>query len=67
MYASFKYIEEEIVRNGDLFSDSSEQRFQRLLETRPELEPVELWRTLDLRPGCNDTVWLKVLLRKLAR
>ena len=64
MYASFKYGEEEVVRNGCLFSDCSEDSFRRLLETRPELESVRLWRTTDLRPECTATVWLNVLLRK---
>ncbi len=66
-YASFKYGEDEVVRDGRLFSDYSEDGLLRLLDTCPELEPVELWRTTDLRPECNDTVWLNVLLRKLAR
>jgi len=65
MHASFKYGEEEVVRNGCLFSDCSEDSFRRLLETRPELESVRLWRTTDLRPECTATVWLNVLLRKL--
>jgi hypothetical protein len=64
MYASFKYGEEEVVRDGRLFSDNTEDSFRRLLETRPELESVRLWRTTNLRPECNDTVWLNVLLRK---
>jgi 2-polyprenyl-3-methyl-5-hydroxy-6-metoxy-1,4-benzoquinol methylase len=65
MYASFKYGEEEVVRNGRLFSDYSEDSFPRLLETRPEMKLFRLWRTTDLRPECSDTVWLNVLLRKL--
>ncbi len=67
MYASFKYGEDEVVRNGRLFSDYSEDKFRHVLDTRPELELVECWRTTDLRPKPNETVWLNVLLRKLAR
>jgi SAM-dependent methyltransferase len=66
MYASFKYGDEESVRNGRLFNDYSEVSLRRLLETRPELKLVRLWRTTDLRPECSDTVWLNVLLTKLA-
>jgi SAM-dependent methyltransferase len=66
MYSSFKYGKAEVIRNGRLFSDYNEVSFRRLLETRPEMRLVKLWRTTDLRPGCNDTVWLNVLLRKLA-
>ncbi len=65
MYASFKYGEKEVVRNDRLFNDYSEDKFRRLLDTRPEIELVRLWLTVDLRPGCRDTVWLNVLLRKL--
>ncbi len=64
MYASFKYGEEEAVRNGRLFSDNTEDSFRRLLEIRTELELVRLWRTEYRRPECSDTVWLNVLLRK---
>jgi SAM-dependent methyltransferase len=65
MYASFKYGEDEVLRDGRLFSDYSEGRFRRVLDSRPELELVKLWKTTDLRPDCSDTVWLNVLLRKL--
>jgi SAM-dependent methyltransferase len=64
MYASFKYGEEEAVRNGRLFSENTEDSFRRLLETRTELELVRLWRTTDLRPKCSAAVWLNVLLKK---
>jgi len=67
MYASFKYGEAEVVRDGRLFSDYNEDSFRRLLETRPEMELISLWRTMGLRPERNDTVWLNVLLKKLAR
>jgi SAM-dependent methyltransferase len=65
MYASFKFGEEEVVRNSRLFSDYSDDGFRRLLESRPEIELVRLWRTTDLRPEYSETVWLNVLLRKL--
>ena len=67
MYASFKYGEEEVVRDGRLFSDYTEDRFQRTLKRCSEMEIAKFWRTAGLRPESSDTVWLNVLLRKLAR
>jgi SAM-dependent methyltransferase len=67
MYASFKYGEEEGVRDGRLFSDYSEDKFRRLLDTRCDMQLIRLWRTTGVRPGSSDTVWLNVLLRRLAR
>jgi len=67
MYASFKYGEEEIIRNGRLFSNYSENSFRQMLEPQPELKLVRLWKTMGLRPDSIDTGWLNVLLRKLAR
>ena len=67
MYASFKLGEVEVVRNGRLFSDYNEVSFRPLLDARPEMNLVRMWRTTDLRPGSRATVWLNVLLRKLAR
>lgn len=64
MYASFKYGEEEVVRDGRLFSDYSENSLQGVIDTLPELELLKLWQTTDLRLRCNDTTWLNVLLRK---
>lgn len=67
MYSSFKYGEAEAVRNGRLFSDYNEDTFRRMLESQPEMELVRRWRSRGLRPDSIDTIWLNVLLRKLAR
>lgn len=66
MYASFKSGEDQAVRDGRLFSNYSEDEFRRVSNTCPELELVKLWQTTDLRPERSDTIWLNVLLRKLA-
>jgi len=55
MYASFKYGEEEIIRNGRLFSNYSENSFRQMLEPQPELKLVRLWKTMGLRPDSIDT------------
>ena len=67
IYASFKYGEEEVVRNGRLFSDYSEDKICPLLDTRSDIELIGLWLTVYFWPGCDDKVWLNVLLQKVAR
>ncbi len=67
IYASFKHGAGETVRSGRLFNDYSEDGFRLLLDDCPDLRLVKMWRTEDLRTGRNDTVWLNVLLRKVAR
>ncbi len=64
MYASFRYGDGESVREGRLFNDYREGTLRLALRTCPDLEPVALWHTHDLRPGRSDTIWLNVLLRK---
>ena len=64
MYASFKYGEGETIRDGRLFNDYDERSLRDLLRSRPDLVPLEVWRTTDLRPDRNDVTWLDVLLRK---
>ena len=66
LYASFKYGDAETVRGGRLFSDYREESFKDVLRDTPELQPIELWRTPDMRPERRDTVWLNVLLRRAA-
>ena len=64
LYASFRYGNVESVRGGRLFSDYREQTFKDMLRETPKLQPIELWRTSDVRPERPDTLWLNVLLRE---
>lgn len=64
MYASFKDGEGETIRDGRLFNDYDERSLRDLLQSHPDLVPLEVWRTTDLRPDRNDVTWLNVLLRK---
>ena len=66
LYASFKYGDAETVRGGRLFSDYREESFKEMLWDTPELQPIELWRTPDMHPERPDTVWLNVLLQRVA-
>ena len=64
MFASFKHGEDETIRDGRLFNDYDERSLRVLLRSRPDLAPLEVWRTTGLRPDRNDVTWLNVLLRK---
>lgn len=64
MYVSFKYGGGEAVKGGRLFNDYDEGSLKDLLRSRPEFGILKVWRTMDLRPDCDDVTWLNVLLRK---
>ena len=65
LYASFKYGNGEVIRNGRLFNSYNDENFRRLLQTHAdELEIARFWRTADLRPDQDENTWLNVLLRK---
>lgn len=64
MYASFKYGEGEAVKDGRLFNDYDEGSLRNLLRNHLEFVILKLWRTTDLRTGCNKVTWLNVLLHR---
>ncbi len=64
LYASFKYGDEEGMRDGRFFSNYREDSFRGLLQGFHDLEAVQLWRTNDSRSGRCETTWLNVLLQK---
>ncbi len=64
LYASFRYGDEENVRGGRLFNDYREDTLQEALRGQPDLQPIRLWRTTDLRPDRGDIVWLNILSQK---
>lgn len=64
LYASFRYGNGEVIRNGRLFTDYTEEGFEALLGVLPDLELVRTWRTADLRPEHADTTWLNTLSRR---
>ena len=65
IYSSFKYGENEGIRNGRFFADYTEERFDQLLTAIPKLELIQYWKTSDLRPGRSEEKWLNILLRKI--
>jgi hypothetical protein len=52
------------VLTGRLFNDYDEGSLRDLLRSRPDLVPLEVWRTTGLRPDRNDVTWLNVMVRK---
>ena len=63
-YASFKYGEYEGERSERYFTDMTEERFEKLIETSGELEIVETMVTGDVRVGREGERWLNVVARK---
>lgn len=62
-YASFKYGEGEREKEGRRFSDMNESRLAEFLNILPDVEPVAVWTTPDVRADRGET-WLNALLRK---
>ena len=61
MYASFKYGDTERVKGGRAFTDMTEESFDELLKSVPELSLTESWVTADRRVD-SDQNWLNVIL-----
>jgi len=61
MYASFKYGDSERVKGGRVFTDMTEESFDELLKSVPELTLKKSWVTADRRVD-SDQNWLNVIL-----
>ncbi|MCG6202419.1 class I SAM-dependent methyltransferase [Psychromonas antarctica] len=62
-YCSFKYGDQEIERNGRLFTNLNESSFAQQIIDSP-LEIAAQWITGDLREGRESEKWLNVIMRK---
>jgi 2-polyprenyl-3-methyl-5-hydroxy-6-metoxy-1,4-benzoquinol methylase len=62
-YLSFKYGNSEREKEGRLFTDMDEKRFEGLLLQLPQLQLVKSWVTQDNRPDRNEE-WLNLVLMK---
>ncbi|MEL0628771.1 class I SAM-dependent methyltransferase [Psychromonas aquatilis] len=62
-YCSFKLGNEEVTRNGRVFTNLDEESFEQYILDLP-LYIVKQWRTGDLREGRESEQWLNVILRK---
>jgi 2-polyprenyl-3-methyl-5-hydroxy-6-metoxy-1,4-benzoquinol methylase len=65
-YCSFKLGNEEIERNGRIFTNLNETSFPHYITGLP-LSIEKQWRTGDLRPGRENEQWLNVILRKRSK
>jgi SAM-dependent methyltransferase len=64
LYVSYKYGTFEGERNGRYFTDMTEERFEKLLDTVEGLTLEEQFITSDVRPGRGEEKWLNLILRK---
>ncbi|WP_205314713.1 class I SAM-dependent methyltransferase [Ruminiclostridium herbifermentans] len=63
-YASFKYGEGEIVRDGRLFNSYNEESLKSLIEMQRDLKILKIWKTQDVRPDRENEYWVNVLCKK---
>lgn len=61
MYVSFKYGEDDVVRDGRHFTNCTEERLTEFLQDTG-LTVLETWVTADQRPEREDEQWLNALL-----
>lgn len=64
LYANFEYGEEQTLRNGILFNDYTENKFQSVLANEKSLELLKMWKSPDLPPARPNREWLHVLAQK---
>ena len=64
LYVSYKYGTFEGERNGRYFTDMTEERFEKLLDTVEGLTLEEQFITSDVRPGRGEEKWLNLIVRK---
>ena len=62
LYMSFKYGEEEEIRNHRLFHDYTEETAQDMLSRQPGTEILDMWQSADIRG--NGQRWLNILIKK---
>lgn len=62
-YMSFKYGRGERNHNGRYFLDADEETAKHWLADLPSIKECKLWRTVDQRPG-RDESWLNILVTR---
>jgi len=66
-FASFKYGNNEIIRDERLFNSYDEDSLKDLMKSVPELECIDIWITQDVRPGREGEPWVSCIYRKTKR
>jgi len=64
-YSSYKYGNQEEVKNGRFFNNYDELSFNELLKKHHYFVPLEMKVTCDVRMGKENEKWLNVVLKKL--
>ena len=64
LYASFKYGDLEVTKDGRYFNFYNETTFGLLVQAVSRLEMIRTWRTEDIREDRPGELWLNALLRK---
>lgn len=65
IYTSYKYGDNEGIKDGRYFSDYTETSFDELLMAISNLELIKYWYSSDFRVGRENEKWLNILLRKI--
>lgn len=63
-YTNFVYGEAQTSRNGLLFNDYTEDKFQAVLADEKSLQLLRMWKSPDLPPARPNRKWLHVLVQK---
>jgi len=63
LFASFKYGNNELIRDKRLFNSYDEDGLQDLLRTVTELELIDIWKTQDVRPGREGESWVSCICK----
>lgn len=63
-YLSFKYGDNERIKDGRTFTDMDEKAVAALLSHQPSLKLMDMWITEDARPERNEK-WLNLIVKKL--
>lgn len=63
LYASFKWGDEEIIKNGRFFNCYNNEGFTKLM-TENNFEIIKVWNSMDVRPERASEMWTNGLVRK---
>ena len=62
--ATFKFGEQDEVRDGRLFTNYTEAAIQELVAKVGGFDVLRIWTTQDIRPDVSRLDWVNILLRK---
>ncbi len=65
LYASFKYGNNEVIRDDRLFNYYDETSLKNLLMSVLEMEIIDVWKTQDVLPGREGEAWVNCICRRV--